>query len=280
MPPRDDPIALRMKRDDGLVHAGISGDGRRGIVMSDVSKEFTRRGARYEAVRGLDLVVNEGEFFCLLGPSGCGKTTVLNMVAGFEAPSGGRVEVHGQPVSRPGTERGVVFQSDAALFNWLTVRENVEFGLQLRHVPRRQRREISDRFLALVNLTPHATKLPTELSGGMKQRVQIARVLANEPEVLLMDEPFGALDAQTRRVMQRELMRIWAEMRRTVLFVTHDIDEAILLADRIGVMNVGPSSRIKEIVDNPLPRPRERNAASDVLFTRISGLIEEELRGI
>jgi NitT/TauT family transport system ATP-binding protein len=225
-------------------------------------------------------MVAQGEFFCLLGPSGCGKTTVLNMVAGFEAPSSGVVEVHGVAVSRPGPERGVVFQSDAALFSWLTVRENVEFGPRLRHLSRARRHEISDQFLALVNLTEHAKKLPTELSGGMKQRVQIARVLANEPDVLLMDEPFGALDAQTRRVMQRELMRIWTEMRRTVLFVTHDIDEAIILADRIGVMNIGPSSRIKAVVDNPLPRPRERNEASDLLFKQISGLIEVELRGI
>lgn len=248
-----------------------------GIVLTGVGKEFHRRGQRHEAVRNLNLAIGQGEFFCLLGPSGCGKTTVLNMVAGFELPSVGLVKVHGLEVTQPGPERGVVFQSDAALFDWLTVRENIEFGLRVRHVASAQRREITNRFLALVGLTAHANKRPPELSGGMKQRVQIARVLANEPKVLLMDEPFGSLDAQTRRVMQAELTTIWVQTRKTVLFVTHDIDEAIVLADRIGVMSAGPSSEIKVIVDNPLPRPRERNEHSDRLFRHITGLIDPEL---
>jgi NitT/TauT family transport system ATP-binding protein len=251
--------------------------GESGIVLDGVSKDFDGRGWRYEALATIDLVVDEGEFFCLLGPSGCGKTTILNMVAGFEPPSSGSIRVHGTIVTRPGPERGVVFQSDAALFDWLTVRENVEFGLRMRHVPSAKRREISDSYLAMVGLGAHADKRPTQLSGGMKQRCQIARVLANDPDVLLMDEPFGSLDAQTRRIMQLELTRIWLQTRRTVLFVTHDIDEALILGDRIGVMTAGPSSRIREIVDNDLGRPRQRNTKYDRLFSHINSLIELEL---
>jgi NitT/TauT family transport system ATP-binding protein len=247
-----------------------------GIRLEGVSKDFERGGVTYRAIEDVSLSIPAGEFFCLLGPSGCGKTTILNMLAGFEQPSHGRIVVHDREVKGPGSDRGVVFQSDAALFSWLTVRENVEFGPSLRGAARQKRREAADHYLQMVGLTAHAAKYPAELSGGMRQRVQLARCLANDPEVLLMDEPFGALDAQTRRVMQQEMGRIWQETGRTVLFITHDIDEAIVLGSRIGVMNVGPGSRIKAIIDNPLPRPRVRDANTLELFAEINRLIEEE----
>ena len=248
------------------------------ISVRDAGKRFpaTRDGNAYEALSGVDLAVREGEFFCLLGPSGCGKSTLLNMIAGFEGATRGVVEVEGKAVSRPGPERGVVFQTDRALYPWLTVEENVEYGLRARRVPKAQRRKVVDHNIGLVGLADHRTKFPPQLSGGMKQRVQIARVLANDPTILLMDEPFGALDAQTRGRMQRQLGDLWGRSGKTVVFVTHDVAEAIWLADRIGVMTQGPAARMRSIVDNPLPRPRDQMTPQFTeLFNRLTNELEE-----
>ncbi|WBB99682.1 MULTISPECIES: ABC transporter ATP-binding protein [unclassified Solwaraspora] len=211
----------------------------------------------FEAVAGATLDIAGGEFVCLLGPSGCGKSTLLNAIAGFVRPAAGQVLCAGEPVTGPDVSRGVVFQSAEALFPWLTVRQNVAFGPRMRGVPRGQRAGIVDRYLTMVGLSHSGDRFPSQLSGGMRQRAQLARVLANEPSVVLMDEPFGALDAQTRLVMQAELDRIWRQSRPTILFVTHDIGEAILLADRIVTMTAGPAARIKQVYPVDLPRPRE-----------------------
>jgi NitT/TauT family transport system ATP-binding protein len=253
---------------------------RAAIELAGVSKAFgpKRAGAPgYRALSIIDLHVRGGEFFCLLGPSGCGKTTLLNLIAGFEAPTAGAIAVGGTPVTAPGLDRGVIFQTDRALFDWLTVEENVAFGPRMRGVPPAERRATVEENLRLVGLALHRRKLPRELSGGMKQRVQIARVLANDPAILLMDEPFAALDAHTRGRMQREIARIWATTGKTVLFVTHDIAEALWLADRVGVMTQGPGSRIKTILDVPLPRPRAKMTEGFIeLFNVLSELIDAE----
>jgi NitT/TauT family transport system ATP-binding protein len=225
------------------------------ISISDLSKSFKEN--RNYVLENIDLTIKSGEFFILLGPSGCGKSTLLSMIAGFIEKTSGKLIVDREEVNKTGSNRGVVFQqADAALFPWLTVKENVEFGLKMKKTPKPNREEKSSYFIELVGLKGHEGKFPKELSGGMKQRVQLARVLANDPDILLMDEPFGALDAMTRRTMQKELIRIWKETNKTVIFVTHDIQEAFLLGNRIGVMSVGPSSRITDIYDIPLPYPR------------------------
>jgi NitT/TauT family transport system ATP-binding protein len=250
------------------------------IAITGLSKVFQREGGgeTHVALHNLDLTVHEGEFFCLLGPSGCGKTTLLNLVAGFERPTAGKLEVFGRPVSGPGPDRGVVFQSDVALFSWLTVEENIEFGLKVRHIPKSARREAVERNLDLVGLTEFRRRFPHELSGGMKQRVQIARVLANDPRVLLLDEPFAALDAQTRRHMQRELASIWSRTGQTAVFITHDIGESVILGDRVAVMTRGPGSHIKGILDIDLPRPRGGAMTEQFLdlHNRLSAEIEAE----
>jgi NitT/TauT family transport system ATP-binding protein len=248
------------------------------IEMRDVAKRFEARhagGLAYDAIAGLDLEIREGEFFCILGPTGCGKTTVMHLVAGFEQPSAGRVLVAGHSIAGPGVDRGMVFQSELALFPWLTVEQNVAFGLQIAQRDSRTIRETVESNLELVGLRSHRTKFPRELSGGMKQRLQLARALATDPAILLMDEPFAALDAQTRRRMQEELGRIWALRRKTVLFITHDIGEAIWLGDRIAVMTHGPQARIKETVSVQLPRPR-RSMTPD--FVEIYNAIEASIR--
>jgi NitT/TauT family transport system ATP-binding protein len=208
-------------------------------------------------VSGIDLTVAAGEFVCLLGPSGCGKSTLLNVVAGFLPVSSGRVSVGGKPVSGPGMDRGVVFQSTEALFPWLTVQENVEYGPRMRGVPRAERAELAQHYVDLVGLTHAANRLPGELSGGMRQRAQIARVLINKPSVVLMDEPFGALDAQTREVMQGEVDRLWRATKPTILFITHDIWEAIKLGDRIITMAAGPDAHFKKVAAIDIPHPRD-----------------------
>jgi len=254
------------------------GTHRRFISIEHVSKRFESQGRRFEALRDVTLDLREREFFCLLGPSGCGKTTVLNMLAGFEPISSGKITLESRPITGPHRDRGVVFQSDDALFGWLTAIENVEFGLKMRGVDRRARREAASRFIALVGLRGHETKFPHELSGGMRQRIQIARVLANDPKIVLMDEPFASLDAQTRRMMQNELVRIWAATHKTVLFITHDLDEAIILGDRIGIMTAGPGARVREIIDVALPRPRVRTDPGFLdWYRRCSAVIEEEV---
>lgn len=229
-------------------------------------------------VSNFNLTIQPGEFICLLGPSGCGKSTLLNAIAGF-LPATGSVEVDGRPVKGPGIDRGVVFQSSEVLFPWLTVRENVEYGLRVRRVPAQKRRERSDHFLGLVGLAHVADRFPAQLSGGMRQRAQIARVLINEPSVVLMDEPFGALDAQTREVLQEELDRIWRATGCTIIFVTHDIWESVLLADRVVVMTAGPSASIKTIEVIDLPRPRDQGSPECLeLFRRLREDIGAEVK--
>jgi len=228
---------------------------------------------------GLSLAIERGEFFCLLGPSGCGKTTVLNLLAGFEQPTAGAIRVDGRPVTVPGVERTVVFQGDDSLYTWLTAVENVEFGLRLAGVEPTRRRATAERYLDLVGLRGQGHKYPSQLSGGMKQRIQIARALVCESPILLMDEPFAALDAQTRSTLQDELIGIWQQTGRTVLFITHDISESIVLANRVGLMTAGPEARMKTIVPVDLTRPRRRSdPAVGALYERLADMVSEEVR--
>ena len=230
-------------------------------------------------LKGLSLEIERGELFCLLGPSGCGKTTVLNLLAGFEQPAGGAIQVDGRPVTAPGVERTVVFQGDDSLYTWLTAVENVEFGLRLAGVEPAPRRATAERYLDLVGLRGQGHKYPSQLSGGMKQRIQIARALVCESPILLMDEPFAALDAQTRSTLQDELIGIWQQTGRTVLFITHDIGESILLANRVGLMTAGPEARMKTIVPVDLARPRRRSdPAVGALYERLADMVSEEVR--
>ncbi|NWL88242.1 MULTISPECIES: ABC transporter ATP-binding protein [unclassified Paenibacillus] len=234
------------------------------ITIEQLNKSYNEGGIGelHYIIKDVNLVIRGGEFFILLGPSGCGKSTLLNMIAGFVSKTGGSLRVGGKDIHKPDRDRAVVFQqADSSLFPWLTVRQNIEFGLKMKKVPPQKRREISDYYTGLVGLNGHSDKFPKELSGGMKQRVQLARVLANDPEILLMDEPFGALDAMTRRTMQKELVRIWQQTNKTIVFVTHDIQEAILLGGRIGIMSPGPSSHISQIYEIPLSYPRDVTAA-------------------
>lgn len=209
-------------------------------------------GAHVNAVHDVSLDVAQGEFVSIVGPSGCGKTTILNMVAGFIPHSGGEMLLNGKPISGPGAERGVVFQS-FALFPWKTVLDNVGFGPKMRGVPRVERDKIAHEYLALAGLSHAANRYPNELSGGMQQRVGVVRALANNPEVLLMDEPFASVDAQTRMTLQEELTRIWQERRPTVIFITHDVPEAVFLANRVVVLSKG---RVLDQIEVNLPRPR------------------------
>ena len=228
------------------------------------------------ALSKIDLTIADGEFAALLGPSGCGKSTLLNMVAGFEGGSGGALSVYGAPVTRPGPDRAVVFQ-EAALFPWLSVWENVVFGPKVQGLAPEQYEAKARETLKLVGLENFHKHLPVQLSGGMKQRVGIARVLVMEPKLLLMDEPFGALDAQTRLTMQQLLLDVWQQLRKTVIFVTHDIDEAILLADVIYVMSARPG-RIQSRIPVDLPRPRNLDTLTDQHFNEFKKRIMQEMR--
>jgi len=217
----------------------------------------------------------------LLGPSGCGKTTALNLLAGFEAPRSGSVLVEGRPVQQPGMDRVVIFQGDDSLYPWLTALENVEFPLRMMGRGAAERRSRAEAWLARVGLANHAAKFPHQLSGGMKQRIQIARALVCDAPVLLMDEPFGALDAQTRTILQDELVDICAGSGATVLFITHDIAEAIILADRIGVMRAGPGSALKDEFELDLPRPRNRGSVEfAAVYNRIQRVLGEEVQKV
>jgi NitT/TauT family transport system ATP-binding protein len=248
------------------------------LSVRNVSKIFGAREHRYIALESIDLDIAAGEFVCLLGPSGCGKSTLLNIIAGFEAASGGRVEFNGVPVRGASRDRMMFFQdAGSALLPWLSVEENVRFALRVRRIPRLEWGAIIDKYLAMVGLGEHRQKFPAQLSGGMRQRLQIARALSVEPQVLLMDEPFAALDALTRRRMHGFLLDIWQRTGKTVVFVTHDIAEAVTLADRICVMSVGPSSRITEVIKVDMPRPRvltDPHAAG--IFNRVEALLSHE----
>jgi NitT/TauT family transport system ATP-binding protein len=247
-----------------------------GIVFEQVSKSFPvrddkagRRGgaADFAAVSDVSLEIRAGEFLCVVGPSGCGKSTLLDLLGGLTRPSSGRVLVDGEEVRGPGLDRGVVFQQ-YALLPWRTAQANVEFGLEAKRVPRRERRERARDYLSLVGLDGFADRYPHELSGGMKQRVAIARSLAFDPGVLLMDEPFAALDAQTRDLLQEELLRIWQRTGKTVVFITHGIDEAVYLGERVAVLTARPG-RIKEVVTIDLPgRDGDGDVRSSAEFAR------------
>jgi len=239
---------------DAVTHAGQA-DAEPILLVADVHKRFATAGGEMEALRAVNLRVPRGEFVCLIGASGCGKSTLLRLIGGFEAPSEGRVLMRGRPVAGPGPDRGMVFQ-DYGLFPWLSVRGNIGFGPAARGVARAEVSAIADRFITMIGLDRFAASYPHQLSGGMKQRVAIARVLANDAEVVLMDEPFGALDAMTREHLQGELLEIWTRTGLTVLFVTHAIEEAILLADRVVVMSPGPGRIVADIAIG-LPRPRD-----------------------
>jgi len=241
--------------------------GRGAIAVEGVSVSFGKAGHETLAIDGASVAIAAGEFVCVLGPSGCGKSTLLNVLAGFEVPSEGFVTLDGKPVGAPGADRGVVFQQPA-LFPWKSVKSNVAHGPRMAGVPVKTANCLAAQYLDLVGLAHVADAYPHTLSGGMQQRVAIARALVNRPSVLLMDEPFGALDAQTRAMMQETLLRIWSEIRATVVFVTHDIDEAIFLSDRVLIMSAGPGRIIADLPVG-LQRPRLPEVAAERAFVEI-----------
>ncbi|MEO0035768.1 MAG: hypothetical protein RLZZ501_1791 [Pseudomonadota bacterium] len=247
------------------------------IDIEGVEKRFALGAREMVALGGIDLSIRAGEFVCLLGPSGCGKSTLLNAIAGFAPPTAGRISVDGAPVRGPGPDRAMVFQ-EYALFPWMTVAKNVAFGLEIKGMPRDEIEIRTRALLDKLSLAEFRDRYPKDLSGGMRQRVAIARVLALDPPILLMDEPFGALDALTRRTLQDELLRLWQETAKTIVFVTHSIEEAIYLADRIVVMTYRPGT-IKAVVPIPLPRPRDTAQADfNDLKRELGGLVMAEQR--
>ncbi len=249
------------------------------LIVDNISKVFPARkmATATQALKNFSLEVGNGEFVCIVGPSGCGKTTLLKIIAGLETASQGSVRLNGNKVEAPGPERGMVFQ-DFALYPWRDVVGNVEFGPEMRYLPRSERSEISQKYVSLVGMEGNEHKYPAQLSGGMKQRVAIARALANKPDILLMDEPFGSLDAQTRFVMQNELLRIWNEDRKAVIFVTHNVEEAVYLAERVVVMTAGPGA-VKGIYPIALSYPRSRADHGFIsLREKITDSITEEVK--
>jgi len=255
-----------------------AGPARAAVELRDVWKEFVKRERRVEALQAIDLAIAPKAFTAILGPSGCGKSTLLNIVAGFDAPTRGEVLANGAAVTAPSPKRAVVFQ-EAALFPWYSVYDNVVFGPKTQGRPPAEYRPRADQILEQVGLQGFAAHYPAELSGGMKQRVGIARVLVMEPEVLLMDEPFGSLDAQTRTLMQELLLAVWERHHQTVLFITHDIEEALLLADSVCVMTARPG-RIKKHIAVELARPRTIDVTTSPVFNdlkrEVLALIREE----
>ncbi len=249
-----------------------------GITMKDVNMTYSGITGIVDALKNVNLTIKPGEFISFVGPSGCGKTTLLNIIAGFLEPTSGTVFMDGQEIKRPGPDRGVVFQQ-YAVFPWLTVRQNVEFGLKLTNnkKPRAEIQKIVDHFIMLVGLQKFQHSYPKELSGGMKQRVAIARSYAVNPEVLLMDEPFGALDAQTRQFMQEALLNILEQERKTVIFITHGVEEAAFLASRVVVMATQPG-RIREIIPIEIPYPRTAEVKIMPEFIKIRAKIETVVR--
>jgi len=234
---------------------------------------YSYKSSPQPVMENVKLNIREGEFFVLVGPSGCGKTTVLNQVAGFEYPTSGEIRVKGSAISGPGPDRAVVFQGHESLLGWQSVKNNVEFPLKVAGVGVKERERAAREALKMVELDAQADKYPHELSGGMKQRVQIARGLVTDAQMVLMDEPFGALDAQTRATLQYELSDIWSKERRTVLFITHDIAEAVTLADRVGVMSSGPSAYLHSIIEISMPRPRRKTAEFTEQVNRLERIV-------
>ena len=248
------------------------------IRFLDVAMNYRTRRGEVRALQQISLTVPDGQFACIVGPSGCGKSTLLSVAAGLVTPTEGEVLVDGKPAASPGADRGMVFQS-YSLYPWLSVRRNIEFGLEVKRTPKPERTRHSSELIRLMKLDGFAEAYPKALSGGMKQRVAIARALANDPEVLLMDEPFGALDALTRQIMQEMLTDLWQRYRKTVLFVTHDIDEALFLGDVIYIMTNRPG-RIRTTLRVDLPRPRTFEMVSGPRFAelrnQVVGIIHEE----
>ena len=247
------------------------------LVLENLSKTYfdPYRGTQFTAIKDVSLQVGEGDFVAVVGPSGCGKSTILNMIAGFVPLSGGRILVDGHQVKGPGPDRGVVFQSHA-LFPWKTVADNVTFGPKMRGVGKAERARIAEEYLALAGLSHAAERYPNELSGGMQQRVGVVRALANNPDVLLMDEPFASVDAQTRMTLQEELTRIWEERRPTVVFITHDVSEAVFLANRVVVLSKG---HVLAEVEVPLARPRSwTRLVEDDSFKALSNQVLQLVR--
>lgn len=241
------------------------------IEIRGVTKSYEKKDGSFLALDEVNLDVNKNEFICVVGPSGCGKTTLMNIIAGLNPPTTGEVRVKGDVVTGPGKGKGVVFQQ-YALYPWLTVEKNVEFGLKMKGVSKAERRETADRYIKTVGLEKFAKSYPKELSGGMKQRVAIARAYATNPEVLLMDEPFGALDAQTRAQLQENLLNTWQQEKKTCFFITHDVEEAVLLSTKIIIMSAGPG-RIREIVDIRLPYPRNQETKLTPEFNELKNSI-------
>lgn len=237
------------------------------LVIQDLCQSFTRDdGSSLLAIENLDLTVRDKEFVCILGPSGCGKTTLLRMIAGLDAAGNGKILLDGEQITGPNPKVGIVFQ-EYSLFPWRNVLDNVAFGLEMRGIGRDERSRRAEQYLDLVGLSPFAGSYPSELSGGMRQRVAVARALALDPVVLLMDEPFGALDAQTRNMLQYELLGIWEKTKKTIVFITHSVDEAVFLADRIVVLTPRPG-RVCETISLELPRPRDRTSVEFAKFRR------------
>ena len=248
-------------------------DNARVLAVTGVSKTFPGGTV---ALQATDLAVQENDFITILGPSGCGKSTLLRMVAGLDTPTTGSIEIDDQPVTGPGADRGMVFQS-YTLFPWLTVRENICFGLREKGMPAGEQAELAARFIAEVGLSGFEAHYPKQLSGGMQQRVALARALANDPKILLLDEPFGALDNQTRALMQELLLSIWELHKKTVLFVTHDIDEAIFMANRCVVFSARPG-RIKNELAIDLPYPRHYTVKTTQRFSQLKAVVTEDIR--
>ena len=241
------------------------------VHIDNVVKKFNGRNGEMIALNGVTLDIHDNEFICVVGPSGCGKSTLLNIIAGLLEPTSGQVYCDGKLVEGTGTDRGVVFQQ-YALFPWLTVKKNVRFALEMRGIKGKEADELAMKYLEKVDLVKFADHYPKELSGGMKQRVAIARAYAAEPQVLLMDEPFGALDAQTRTQLQSELLETWERDRKTCFFITHDVDEAIILAQKVIVMSARPG-RIKEIIDIDIPYPRGQETKMSPRFLELKNHI-------
>jgi NitT/TauT family transport system ATP-binding protein len=241
------------------------------IKIDHVNKTYQGVSGDVEALKDVNLNIDENEFIAIVGPSGCGKTTLLNILAGLETYDSGSVTMQGQPIVGPGIDRGVIFQQ-YALFPWLTVRKNMQFGLKYRNYSKEKQEQITNHYMEMVGLTEFANLYPKELSGGMKQRVAIARGYATSPTVLLMDEPFGALDAQTRAQLQEDLLRTWETERKTIFFITHDVEEAVLLAQRVVMMSARPG-RVKQTVKVDLPYPRNQETKILPRFNEIKNHI-------
>jgi NitT/TauT family transport system ATP-binding protein len=246
------------------------------IAFENIGKTFESTRGKIEAIKGFDLRIRNNEFVSLIGPSGCGKSTVLNMIAGFLEPTTGRILLDGEPVNKPGKERGVIFQQ-YAIFPFLTVRRNIEFGLKLstNKTPKEKRTMIVQEYIRLMGLEGFEDAFPKELSGGMRQRVAIARAYAVDPEIFLMDEPFGALDAQTRSTMQGQLLNVLQEKRKTVLFITHSVEEAVFMSDRVAIMTSRPA-KVRSIMEIPFAYPREEMLKVDREFLQL----REKLRDV